>query len=87
MYSIKEYYKEIRNKILRENNVAIDDFATIKKTLNNNADNIITLVKEKIFNNVIDEGENYIEMIKFSIDLVICYGFIHCHILERPQND
>lgn len=84
-WTINKIYKDVKRKILMENKVNMSDKNQIQTVINNNSDIIFNEVSERLF--CLDSSgipcvrENLLA----AKELLTCYGFIGCMILENPE--
>ncbi|MFQ2290599.1 hypothetical protein ACK323_03660 [Aeromonas enteropelogenes] len=83
LWAINKKYKDVKMEMLLE--AAIFDPSDVAEFIKSNADMIIKKVSDRIF---LDAGScigHHKEHIQAAQELVVCYGFINCQILEAPQ--
>lgn len=83
LWAINKKYKDVKLELLLE--AGVFEPQEIMSFIKSKADLIIKKVSDSIF---IDAGsciEHHKENIQAAQELVVCYGFINCQILEAPQ--
>ncbi|MFE8709342.1 hypothetical protein [Aeromonas allosaccharophila] len=84
LWTINKKYKDVKRQIIMES--GIDPFSDdVKVLINTHADKIISLVSENIMSSATSAMSAPIELIEAAQELIVCYGFINCQILEAPQ--
>jgi hypothetical protein len=85
--AIHQNYKNHRCELLIEKEVDSRDKATVIKTVRANADLLIQKVTNTILEYAkVDLYYCPVEDVRDSINLILCYGFINCKVLERPDD-
>ncbi|MFM4775998.1 hypothetical protein ACEUD0_09210 [Aeromonas veronii] len=84
LWSIKKKYRDVKRQLMMDHgfNPLEDD---VMELINANADKIINLVSENIMSSATSTLSAPIELIEAAQELIVCYGFINCQILEAPQ--
>lgn len=84
LWTINKKYKDVKRKIIMESGIdpSRDD---VMRLINTHADKIILLVSENIMSSAMQAMSAPIELIEAAQELIVCYGFINCQILEAPQ--
>lgn len=86
LWAIHGKYKEVRKELMIEEGVNPSDKQATMRLIRKNSDKILLKVSKKIIN---VENECYgaaVEILSAARDLIVCYGFINCKILE-PLSD
>ena len=85
--SIHQNYKNHRRQLLIHERVGIKDKDSVISTIRNNSDRLLQQVTDSIIENArIDFHAIPVEDVRDSANLIVCYGFINCKILERPDD-
>lgn len=85
--SIHQNYKNHRRQLLINERVAIKDKDSVISTIRNNSDHLLQKVTDSILENArVDFHAFPVEDVRDSASLIVCYGFINCKILERPND-
>lgn len=85
--AIKQNYTTHKNKLLTEHNLDPTNKTAIIETIKNNSDKLIERIADTLLSNSeVDLHDHPIEDVRDAINLVICYGFINCKILENPND-
>ena len=85
--AIHQNYKTHRRQLLISENVAIKDKKTVIFTIRQNSDILLQQVTDSIMDNArIDLHAFHVEDVRDSANLIVCYGFINCKVLERPND-
>ncbi|WP_042150205.1 MULTISPECIES: hypothetical protein [unclassified Pseudoalteromonas] len=85
--AIYKSYKEHKNDLLLSSEIDLKDSGLVLNTIRHNADVLIRNVGDSIVNR--GEVDLYgfpIEEVKDSVALIVCFGFVNCKILERPDD-
>ena len=83
--AIHQNYQNQKKQILIKNKINITDKASVIDTVRASSDAIIQAVFDSILSYAAtDLYLHSIEDVRDSINLIVCYGFINCKILERP---
>lgn len=84
-WAINKAYKDVKLRLLMENKVSISNKAEVQRIISEYSDVIFQEVSESLFS----IGDIGISCPKESLmaakELLACYGFIGCMILEEPQ--
>ncbi|MGF1863030.1 hypothetical protein [Photobacterium profundum] len=85
--AIHKSYHNQRRDLLIDNKVNISDKEAVLHTVRSNSDSLI----RNVVNSIIDNAETDLYMfskedIQDSAMLVVCFGFINCKILEKPDD-
>lgn len=87
MRAISQKYKEKKREILIEKSIDANNPHDVIAVIRDNADKIIQAVSDAILEYAEKDLHSYsVEEVKDSISLIVCYGFINCKILERPND-
>ncbi len=84
LWSINQRYRDIKKELFLENSIDPSDHNQAIQCINSHADIIINAVKDSIQKDIPSVEGKKIEIVRFCILLIVCYGFITCNILERP---
>ncbi len=84
LWSINQRYRDIKKELFLEHKIDPSDHKQVIKCINSHADIIINAVKDSIESDIPSVEGKKIEIVRFCILLIVCYGFITCNILERP---
>lgn len=86
-WTINKAYREIKRQLLMENKVNASNKEHVQKVISDNSDTIFQDVSEQLF--CVDTiGVSCAkENLMAAKELLACYGFIGCMILENPSND
>ncbi len=85
--AIHQNYKNHRRQLLISESVAIKDKESVISTIRQNSD----LLLQKVTNSILDNARTDlhafpVEDVRDSANLIVCYGFINCKVLERPND-
>jgi hypothetical protein len=83
LWAIHKKYDDVKIEMLLE--AELFDQEEIIAFIRNNADKMLKKVSDMIFLDAGNGIDNFKEYIQAAQDLVVCYGFINCQILEAPQ--
>lgn len=83
LWALNKKYKDIKMELLLD--AGVFDPSEVIVFIQRNADRIIKLVSDRIFYDAGACIEHYKEHIQAAQELVVCYGFINCQILEAPK--
>lgn len=86
LWAIHQRYKDVKKKVLIENNIDALDKNAVYSCISSNADKIFMDVTNSLFDSVNLTTPCEVETLKAAEWLVSCYGFINCKILERPYD-
>lgn len=85
--AIHQNYKNHRCELLIENGINSKDKADVIKIVRANADLLIQQVTNTILEYAkVDLYYCPVEDVRDSTNLIVCYGFINCKVLERPDD-
>lgn len=85
--SIHQNYKTHRRELLVQHRISARDKDAVIAVIKENSDHLIQQVTDTILENAkIDFHGVPIEYVRDSVELIICYGFINCKILEKPND-
>jgi len=85
--AIHQNYKNHRSQLLISENVAIKDKKSVILTIRQNSDLLLQQVTDSILDNAITDLHTFpVEDVRDSANLIVCYGFINCKVLERPND-
>jgi hypothetical protein len=85
--AIHQNYKNHKCELLIENEINSKDKAAVIKIVRANADLLIQRVTNTILEYArVDLYYCPVEDVRDSINLILCYGFINCKVLERPDD-
>jgi len=85
--AIHQNYKNHRRQLLISESVAIKDKDLVVSTIRRNSDLLLQQVTESILDNARTDLYAFpVEDVRDSANLIVCYGFINCKILERPND-
>ncbi|HDZ8980278.1 TPA: hypothetical protein RUY06_002172 [Aeromonas veronii] len=86
--AINQNYKNHRRQLLIKNGIAIKDKVAVIELIRNNSDLLLQQVTDSMLDNArIDFHAFPVEDVRDSASLIVCYGFINCQILERPNDN
>ncbi|EDM69278.1 hypothetical protein PE36_07317 [Moritella sp. PE36] len=85
LWAINKKYKDCKKKLFIEMNIDTSDKAAVREAICANADKIITDVSKDIIKHSVGHINSTIELIEAAQELIVCYGFINCQILEKPE--
>lgn len=83
--SISEKYKAEKRLLVNYNSKDISDIELIRENSDYIIDQIIYKIKEEVMINC-NEENIVLEDIEFCLPVFLCYAFVECKILERPDN-
>jgi hypothetical protein len=85
--AIHQNYKNHRRQLLISESVSIKDKESVISTIRQNSDFLLQQVTDSILNNARADLHAFpIEDVRDSANLIVCYGFINCKVLERPND-
>ncbi len=85
--AIHQNYKNHKRDLLIENEIDIRDKTSVISIVRANADFLIQRVTNSILEYAkVDLYSCPVEDVRDSISLIVCYGFINCKVLERPDD-
>lgn len=85
--AIHQNYKNHRRQLLIRESVAIKDKESVILTIRQNSDLLLQQVTDSILDNAITDLHAFsVEDVRDSANLIVCYGFINCKVLERPND-
>ncbi|MBD5770350.1 hypothetical protein [Marinomonas colpomeniae] len=85
--AIHQNYKNHRRQLLISESVAIKDKESVISTIRKNSDLLLQQVTDSILDNAIADLHAFpVEDVRDSANLIVCYGFINCKVLERPND-
>ncbi|MCV3283530.1 hypothetical protein [Aeromonas veronii] len=86
--AINQNYKNHRRQLLIRNGIAIKDRVAVIELIRKNSDLLLQQVTDSMLDNArIDFHAFPVEDVRDSASLIVCYGFINCQILERPNDN
>lgn len=85
LWAIHKKYIACKKELFIENNIDPTDKISVKKIIGANADKIIAQVAKKIIATANGNLNFSVELIESAQELIVCYGFINCKILEKPE--
>ncbi|MFQ1876030.1 hypothetical protein [Aeromonas veronii] len=86
--AINQNYKNHRRQLLIKNGIAIKDKVAVIELIRKNSDLLLQQVTDSMLDNArIDFHAFPVEDVRDSASLIVCYGFINCQILERPNDN
>ncbi|NMV06541.1 hypothetical protein, partial [Vibrio parahaemolyticus] len=77
-------YKEAKREVMIENNINTRNDVDVISCIKNNSDILISSVRNKIFDDSFSNLDFCVESLQMARDMIVCYGFINCKILEVP---
>ena len=84
LWAINKKYKDCKKKLFIANNIDTSNKQAVREIICANADKIITDVSKDIIKHSVGHINATIELIEAAQELIVCYGFINCQILEKP---
>lgn len=84
LWAINQKYKSCRKTLFIENGVDPEDKEHVREIIGIHADRIIESVAKEITASATGSLNFSVELIQAAQELVVCYGFINCRILEKP---
>ncbi|MFB2681581.1 hypothetical protein [Shewanella mangrovisoli] len=85
LWAINKKYKDCKKRLFIEHKIDTSNKDSVKDIICDNADRIITDVSRDIIKHAIGHIDSSIELIEAAQELIVCYGFINCQILEKPE--
>lgn len=85
LWAINKKYRDCKKALFIENNTDTSNRNDVLKVISDNADNIINRVSRSIIDNSIGYVSAPIELVEAAQELIVCFGFINCQILEKPE--
>jgi hypothetical protein len=85
--AIHQNYNIHRRQLLISESVAIKDKDSVISTIRQNSDLLLQQVTDSILDNARTDLHAFpVEDVRDSANLIVCYGFINCKVLERPND-
>ena len=85
--AIHQNYKNHRRQLLISESVAIKDKKSVISTIRENSDLLLQQVTNSVLDNARTDFHAFpVEDVRDSANLIVCYGFINCKVLERPSD-
>jgi|TARA_B110001469_G_C9624441_1_gene311538 hypothetical protein len=85
--AIHQNYKNHRSELLINKSVSIKNKESVISTIRQNSDLLLQQVTNSILHNAETDLHGCpLEDVLDSVYLIVCYGFINCKILERPND-
>jgi hypothetical protein len=85
--AIHQNYKNHRRQLLISESVSIKDKESVISTIRQNSDFLLQQVTDSILDNARTDLHAFpVEDVRDSANLIVCYGFINCKVLERPND-
>ncbi|MDR9766576.1 hypothetical protein RJP56_10970 [Shewanella baltica] len=85
--AIHQNYKNHRRQLLISESVSIKDKESVISTIRQNSDLLLQQVTDSIIDNARTDLHAFpVEDVRDSANLIVCYGFINCKVLERPND-
>jgi hypothetical protein len=85
--AIHQNYKNHRRQLLISESVSIKDKESVISTIRQNSDLLLQQVTDSILDNARTDLHAFpVEDVRDSANLIVCYGFINCKVLERPND-
>jgi hypothetical protein len=85
LWAVNKKYVACKKELFIENNIDPTDKAIVKQIICKNADRIIAKVAKSIIDTANGNLNFSVELIEAAQELIVCYGFINCKILEKPE--
>jgi len=86
-WTINRSYKEVKRQVLISNGIEPWDVDAVMKIIPDNSDRIFKYVLDDVFSMDFNDLGCDREVLIAAQELLVCYGFISCMILEEPIND
>ncbi|CAI1026499.1 hypothetical protein [Serratia quinivorans] len=86
-WTINRSYKEVKRQVLISNNIDPWDAVAVGNVISDNSDKIFKHVLDDVFTMDFNDLGCDRELLIAAQELLVCYGFISCMILEEPNND
>jgi hypothetical protein len=86
LWAIHQKYKRCKSKLLLASGIDASDNVLVKNLICENADLLIDNVSEEIFSTVGVGINCEVEILQSAQKLIVCFGFVNCKILERPDD-
>lgn len=86
--AIYQKYTKYKSNLLIDNKVSPDDKDAVISLIRGNSDGIIRDISSHIYNEFTATHMcgKFSEDIEMCVKFIVCYGFINCKILERPDD-
>lgn len=85
--AIHQHYKNQKRDLLIKNNICHDDKERIILEIRKNSDYILNEISKKIIEHARpDFIDKDIETMQEVSNIVLCYGFVNCKIMENPND-
>jgi hypothetical protein len=85
--AIHQNYRNHRRQLLIRESVAIKDKESVISTIRQSSDLLLQQVTDSILDNARADLHAFsVEDVRDSANLIVCYGFINCKVLERPND-
>ncbi|OBT01604.1 hypothetical protein A9259_20060 [Vibrio cyclitrophicus] len=82
--SINMKYKEAKRDVMIENNINTKNHIDVISCIKDNSDFLVSSVRNKMFDDSFSNLDFCVESLQMARDMIVCYGFINCKILEVP---
>ncbi|WP_281649025.1 ABC-three component system protein [Parendozoicomonas sp. Alg238-R29] len=86
LWALNKKYKNIKKELLIENDIDPSNKDDVIGIIAKNSDRIILKVSKEIISTANGDVTYPIELVQAAQELVVCYGFINCQILEKPDD-
>lgn len=84
LWAIQQKYKQAKKELLIEGSIRTTNKSEILEFIKNNSDKILLKVSKLIDETLEGFDGAAIEIVHSAKELIVCYGFINCKILEPP---
>lgn len=85
--AVNQNYKNHRRELLIENKIDPAKKDDVINVIRSNADNLILNVSKTIIDRAeVDLHHCPVEDVQGATSLIVCYGFVNCKILEKPDD-
>ncbi|MGI2819602.1 hypothetical protein [Vibrio fluvialis] len=82
--SIKMRYQDVKRDLMLRHKINARNKEDVIGCIKENSDHVISSVRDKLFDECFSNLEFCIESLQMARDMIVCYGFINCKILEVP---
>ncbi|MEZ9257445.1 hypothetical protein AB4125_07555 [Vibrio splendidus] len=86
LWAINKKYRDCKNRLVLNKDIDLTNKDLIHQCICSNADKLFDEVTEELFQTVRTDMDCEIEIMQSAQRLIVCYGFINCKVLERPDD-
>lgn len=85
LWAVHKKYIACKKELFIEHQIDPTNKESVRQIISENADKIIAQVAKSIIATANGNLNFSVELIEAAKELIICYGFINCKILEKPE--